>query len=224
MFGNGNFLFSTVLALRLFQSRKSNKKWTKEELTLFGILIIHRICEALKHNITVFLPTDNQSVQALSNLLPIITLLSLHSGPFWIKAILSITLFSDPFQIPSDWFSTAGILLSNFYLCLICSVLFFPISDTFLFWILSLASPSNRIVLFLCSIMGHLIVQNKCKNSSAVFYLAVAASFYYTGNSHSLATLDLSSAYTRLPFYNPVFVGIQLFLVSYSTPIMLLIL
>uniref|UniRef100_A0A914YXS4 GPI ethanolamine phosphate transferase 2 C-terminal domain-containing protein n=1 Tax=Panagrolaimus superbus TaxID=310955 RepID=A0A914YXS4_9BILA len=219
-----NFLFSTVLALKVFQSRKSGKQWTKDEYTIIAILIIHRICETLKQNITVFLPADNQTVQALLNFLSIIALFCVHSGPLWTKIILSISLFSDPFHIPSDLFSVFGILLLTFYLCLLSQIIFAPISDTILFWILSLASPSNKLILFLCAIMGHLIVQNKAKNSPSFIYLAVAASFYYTGNSHSLATLDLSSAYTRLPFYNPVFVGIQLFLVGYSGPIMILIL
>uniref|UniRef100_A0AC34GW09 GPI ethanolamine phosphate transferase 2 n=1 Tax=Panagrolaimus sp. ES5 TaxID=591445 RepID=A0AC34GW09_9BILA len=174
-----NFLFSSVLALKIFKSRKSGKQWTKEEYSLIGILIIHRICETLKQYITVFLPADNQNIQAVLNLLSIITLFSVHSGPVLTKIILSISLFSDPFQIPSDWFSFSGILLLTFYLCLLTQILFAPISDSLLFW---------------------------------------------TGNSHSLATLDLSSAYTRLPFYNPILVGIQLFIVGYSGPIMLLIL
>ena len=45
----------------------------------------------------------------------------------------------------------------------------------------------------------------------------------FQGNSHSLATLDLSSAYSRLPFYNPIFVGLQLFVVGYSGPIISLL-
>jgi ethanolamine phosphate transferase 2 subunit G len=56
--------------------------------------------------------------------------------------------------------------------------------------------------------------------STVLFFFAGRAAWFCLGNSNSLSSIDLASAYIGLDSYDPVNVGILLFLSSYAGPIL----
>uniref|UniRef100_A0A9J2PV35 GPI ethanolamine phosphate transferase 2 n=1 Tax=Ascaris lumbricoides TaxID=6252 RepID=A0A9J2PV35_ASCLU len=54
-----------------------------------------------------------------------------------------------------------------------------------------------------------------------VFWFAIGSSFFYTGNSNSLSTVDISVGYVCVSYYEPIIVAMQLFINTYSGPLAL---
>uniref|UniRef100_A0A914ZM88 GPI ethanolamine phosphate transferase 2 n=1 Tax=Parascaris univalens TaxID=6257 RepID=A0A914ZM88_PARUN len=54
-----------------------------------------------------------------------------------------------------------------------------------------------------------------------VVWFAIGSSFFYTGNSNSLSTVDVSVGYVCVSYYEPIIIAMQLFINTYSGPLAL---
>uniref|UniRef100_A0AC34QAP9 Uncharacterized protein n=1 Tax=Panagrolaimus sp. JU765 TaxID=591449 RepID=A0AC34QAP9_9BILA len=108
-----------------------------------------------------------------------IVLWNLHSGPIIVRILFFVCLFSKQFYIPEVWKSPQGFLLGFFYILMLCQLIFGKFRNFLLFWCLSLASISNRIMLFL--LVGISVLLGKVtRNDSFAFYFGILNAFYAT--------------------------------------------
>ena len=99
--------------------------------------------------------------------------------------------------------------------------------DTFLIVISVLQSSTNIMVVSLLLAQLHLLKPSLSKLDRPYQALAVMlvskASYFYFGNSNSLATIDVGAAYVGLVYYNPVIVSLLLALHTFSGPLLVLL-
>uniref|UniRef100_A0A7E4W506 GPI ethanolamine phosphate transferase 2 n=1 Tax=Panagrellus redivivus TaxID=6233 RepID=A0A7E4W506_PANRE len=190
----------------------------------FDAMIMHRVLVNLKPVLVEFFNSEFALAFRfdLLSLIPAATVLwRLVEGPYLFRVWVCMKLLSDPFDLPDTVFSLNGFLYADYFVSL-----FFLLTNEFqigiLVWVMSLASPANRVILFLIYLLGHCYQKRALTLHPLVIYVGCVTSFYYTGNSHSLATMDLSAAYSRMWSYHPAGVGVQLFLITYSGPIVFL--
>lgn len=86
--------------------------------------------------------------------------------------------------------------------------------------LLAIVPVSQILLLLVIYNMGKLF--SKLNLGSVEFVTLCMSSFFYTGNSNSLSTLSLTSAYVGLSSYQPILVGLQLMLYTFSGPILFL--
>jgi len=96
--------------------------------------------------------------------------------------------------------------------------------------LLLLAKPHNMFAFVLLGIAAHYLPSSFNSTKGGVHYARVLeviaithwmgqAAFFGFGNSNSLATIDISGAYTGLSTYSEFSVGFLVFLIGYSGPI-----
>ncbi|CAJ0945665.1 unnamed protein product, partial [Mesorhabditis belari] len=88
--------------------------------------------------------------------------------------------------------------------------------STFL-WMITLSGENEISIIFLCFCMGFL----SSEHPILLVYL-LPTSFFYLGNSNSLASVDIAVGYKGLASYQPFIVGLQIIIHSYSGPLSVL--
>ncbi|CAD5212165.1 unnamed protein product [Bursaphelenchus okinawaensis] len=85
-------------------------------------------------------------------------------------------------------------------------------------WYLFICGPQDSVVVVICQLLGSCISDMKRKLES-LYVLIIMASFFYTGNSESLSSVDINVGYAGLKDYSMLIVGFQIFLKLYLGPI-----
>ncbi|MFH4977187.1 hypothetical protein AB6A40_003896 [Gnathostoma spinigerum] len=115
--------------------------------------------------------------------------------------------------------STASVILA--FLCFLILIVSRSLSAVFLLWILFL----SRRELF--PLIGLEVVTGSTLADLGLHPLAVVlagwSAFFYAGNSNSFATVDIAVGYTGLSSYQPLIVGAQLLLNTYSGPLIVIL-
>uniref|UniRef100_A0A0N5A9F2 GPI ethanolamine phosphate transferase 2 n=1 Tax=Syphacia muris TaxID=451379 RepID=A0A0N5A9F2_9BILA len=84
-------------------------------------------------------------------------------------------------------------------------------------WALFLSPREQFSLRFLNCIVG--VIVSRVDGDGMILYLALMCSFFYSGNSNSLATVDVSAGFIGLQSYQPLVIGTQIFLNTYAGPI-----
>ncbi|KAI1727482.1 GPI ethanolamine phosphate transferase 2 [Ditylenchus destructor] len=96
-------------------------------------------------------------------------------------------------------------------------------SLAFALWLLYVAKLELYYLFVISWIIGYAFGQISqdlnSLESSFLLHCTTSAAFFYTGNSNSIASIDISVGYAGLSSYQPVLIGLQIVLNAYAGPI-----
>jgi len=99
-------------------------------------------------------------------------------------------------------------------------------SLAFVLWIYFLTKASVCHLIAISGALGYLTGCLKNQDQSQdylLLYYTMASTFFYTGNSNSISTIDVSAGYIGLNSYIPVMVAVQIHIYTYMGPICFII-
>ena len=144
-----------------------------------------------------------------------------------LKTVFAVTLFLQKNSQKQTNFAQINYILAG------CNMFFSQkpriqlIFDTLLILVIIIQSTTNIMVVSLLLIMSHLVKPFFKKLDGPYQALAVTllskASYFYFGNSNSLATIDVGAGYVGMVSYNPVIISLLLALHTFSGPILVLL-